>query len=194
MMNPNQNPYDFLNSSPQRGLNAVSQKTRIIQVAVGLAILLVLFIVFMSVLSSSSDGPKKALLELNAAQSDLIELTALADTKARDGALRSQAAMINQTVKTHSAGTLALLQQYGGSKKPDKEVAPYRDTMFKDQLTKAETANTFDTTYREILSARLGEYRGKLNNAYGAITAAAPQKELSDYYRQVEILAPSSAQ
>lgn len=194
-MQPNQNPYDFLNTTaPRKSFGAQTQKGRIIQVAIGAIVLIILFVIVMTLLSSADKGQKQSMLELNAAQVDIIELTAIADTKARDTTVKSQALMLNQTVQTHSIGTVSILSTLGVGKKIDKQIAIYRETSFKDKLAKASEANTFDATYKEILSSKLGTYRAKLQNAYAEVKSTKQKTELSGYYAQLESLAPTATQ
>jgi hypothetical protein len=172
----------------------LTQKGRIIQVAIGAIILIVIAVIVMALLSSAGKGSKQSLLELNAAQADILELTALADAQARDSTIKSQATMLNQTVQSHSLGTVAILGTLGAGKKVDKQIVIYRETSYKDKLAKAAELNNFDSTYKEILSSKLGTYRAKLQNAYGSISDTKQKTELSGYFTQLETLAPSTAQ
>lgn len=192
-MPPNQNPYDFLNAPAQKkGFGATTQKGRIIQVAIGATVLLVIAIIVMSIISSAGSGTQKTLLETYAAQADLIALTKDADQNLRDSRLESTNKMIALTLSTQNDDTQKLLIAYGGGKDSAKAAKIYQDSTYQTQLKKALENNVYDTTYQKILADKLGVYRAKLNNAYGAISDTKQKTQLSDFYQQLELLAPSS--
>lgn len=192
-MQQNPNPYDFLNSSPapKRSFSPTTQKGRIIRTAIAASILLISFGLVFGLLFSKDTGPKTPLLELSAAQSDLIALAKQGSEGTRDSALKAQSQEITLTVTTQNQGTNALLASYG-VKKPEKELKKLRDTSFAAKLKAASENNTFDETYRTILSDRLGVYRAKLNNAYNAVSATSQKKQLSGYYLQIEQISPTA--
>lgn len=192
-MPPNQNPYDFLNAPAQKkGFGATTQKGRIIQVAIGATVLLVIAIIVMGIISSAGSGTQKTLLETYAAQADLIALTKDADQNLRDSRLESTNKMIALTLSTQNDDTQKLLIAYGSGKDSAKAAKIYQDSTYQTQLKKALENNVYDTTYQKILADKLGVYRAKLNNAYGAISDTKQKTQLSDFYQQLELLAPSS--
>lgn len=193
-MPPNQNPYDFLNTTaPKKSFGATTQKGRMIQVAIGGAVLLVIAIVVVSIISSAGSGTQKTLLETYAAQADLIALAKDGDQNLRDSRLESTNKMIAMTVTTQNNDTQKLLIAYGSGKDSTKAASIYQDKTFAAQLKKALENNVYDTTYQKILADKLGVYRAKLNNAYGAISDTKQKTQLSDFYQQLELLAPSTA-
>ncbi len=193
-MPPNQNPYDFLNApAPKKGFGATTQKGRIIQVAIGAAVLLVIAIIVVSIISSAGSSTQKTLLEAYAAQADILELTKDADQNLRDSRLDSKNKMIALTVTTQNDETQKLLIAYGSGKDSSKAAKTYQDSTYQAQLKKALENNVYDSTYENVLADKLGFYRGKLNNAYGAISDTAQKTQLSDFYQQLELLAPSTA-
>jgi hypothetical protein len=194
-MQPNQNPYDFLNTpTPKRGFGgATSQKTRTFQVIGVAAVLLIVFGIVFSFIFSSNSGPKKPLVEVAAAQADIIALTKDGDLKLRDSTLKADATMIKLTVTSQNGGTKTLLAAYGVGKDVSKQAKVYQDTTYVTTLKKATENNAYDTTYQKILADKVGVYRAKLNNAYNAVSSTSQKKQLSDYYRELELLAPSTA-
>lgn len=193
-MNPNQNPYDFLHDAPapKRSFAATTKKGRILQAIGGVAILLITFIILLNVLSSAGAGTKKQLLELTAAQADVAELTAIGVSKSRSGDIQTKSQLIELTVATQRGGTVAIAKTYGiDQKKSAKEIATYRKTSYVNQLKEAELNNNFDTVYQKILADRLGIYRAKLKNAYAAVEPVSQKTQFSNYYAQLEALAPT---
>ncbi len=194
-MPPNQNPYDFLNTpAPKRGFGgAATQKGRILQIIVVVGILVLVFGIVFSFVFSGNSGPKKPLLEVAAAQADIIALTKDGDTKLRDSTLKSDATMIKLTVTSQNGDTKKLLASYGAGKDVAKQAKIYQDSTYIATLKKATEDNVYDTTYQKILSDKVGVYRAKLNNAYNAISSTKQKKQLSDFYRQLDLLVPSTA-
>lgn len=193
-MQPNQNPYDFLNTpAPKRGFSgATTQKGRIIQVAVAAGILLVIFGIIFSFIFSGNSGPKKPLLEVTAAQADIIAITKDGDINLRDSTLQSDGTMIRYTVTSQSADTKKILVAYGVGKDASKQAKTYQDTIYVAQLKKALENNAYDSTYQKLLADKLGVYRAKLTNAYNAVSSTNQKTQLSNFYNQIELLAPSS--
>jgi hypothetical protein len=193
-MQPNQNPYDFLNTpAPKRSFSATTQKGRMLQVLVIGGILLVIFSVVFSLVFGGDSGPKKPLVELAAAQADIIALTTSADTNLRDSSAHSKTTMIKFTVTTQNNETKTILKTYGVGKDLTKQIKPYQNSAYVEQLKKAAESNTYDATYQKILADKLGVYRAKLTNAYNAVKSTKQKTQLSDFYNQLETLAPSSA-
>jgi hypothetical protein len=192
-MQPNQNPYDFLNTpAPKRGFSgATTQKGRILQVAIAATILLIIFGVIFSFVFSGNSGPKKPLLELNAAQADIIAITKDGESNVRDSSLKPAAIMVRYTVTSQDTDTKKILTSYGVSKNVSKQAKAYQDTTYVSQLKKSLENNTYDSTYQKLLADKLGVYRAKLTNAYNAVKSTKQKTQLSDFYNQLELLAPS---
>lgn len=193
-MQPNQNPYDFLNTpTPKRSFGgATTQKGRIIQVVIAAAVLILVFSLVFSFVFSNDSGPKKPLLEVSAAQADIIALTKDGDINLRDSSLKAKNTMIRFTATSHNTDTKAILVTYGVGKDAAKQSKPYQDTTYTEQLKKALENNAYDATYQKILADKLGVYRAKLNNAYGAISSTKQKTEISNFFNQLELLAPST--
>lgn len=193
-MQPNQNPYDFLNApAPKKGFSATTQKGRLIQVAIFASILLVVFGVIFSVVFSSDSGPKKPLLEVAAAQADIIALCAGADTNIRDTSLKAKNTSIRFTVVTQNNDTKTLLGTYGVGKDVSKQAEQYQDTTYEAQLKKALEENAHDAAYQTILANKIGVYRAKLLNAYSAVGEQKQKTQIANFMTQLEQLVPSSA-
>ena len=194
-MQPNQNPYDFLNTpAPKRSFGgATTQKGRIIQVVIVAGVLLLVFGIIFSFVFSGTSGPKNQLLEVAAAQADIIALAKDGDTKLRDSKLKADATMIKLTVTSQNGETKTLLASYGAKKDVAKQAKVYQNTAYIATLQKATENNVYDSTYQKVLADKMGTYRAKLNNAYSSVKSVKQQKQLSDFYRQLELLAPSTA-
>lgn len=193
MMQPNQNPYDFLNTStPKKRFGPTTQKSRILFVAFGLVVLLVVLLVAFSFISKSGSASKTSLLEVAAAQTDILELTQDADTKLRDSSLQAKTTMISYTVITQNNDTKKTLAGYGVGKNLAKQIKPYQNNSYVKTLETATQNSDFETTYEKVLSDKLGVYRAKLTNAYNVTSSIKQKTELSNFYKQLELLAPST--
>lgn len=194
-MQPRQpNPYDFLNQVPQQkrsfAMGGNSQKARALQVGIIAIILLVIGFVVMSVISSGSKSYTQNLLKLAAAQQDITDLTKLGLTEVRDAQLARQSAAIKSVVLSQNVETLALLKR-SGAKKPTQDIALLQVKTYAKNLDEAKKNGNYDEAYTAILANRIDDYRVKLQATYGSISDPGIQKQLSDYYQQLEILAPT---
>jgi hypothetical protein len=195
IMQPQQsNPYDFLNEVPQqkRGLTmgGNSQKARALQVGIIAVVILIIGFVIMSLMSSGSKTYTQNLLKLAAAQQDITDLTKLGSTEVRDAQLARQSAAIKSIVLSQNVETLALLNK-SGAKKPAKDIALLQVKTYTKNLDEAKKNGNYDEAYTAILANRIDDYRVKLQATYSSISDPVIQKQFSDYYQQLEILAPA---
>jgi len=194
-MQPNQNPYDFLNSSsPKKSLGATTQKGRIIQVAIGAAIILIIFIVVFKVVSSGGSTEKNALLKVSAAQADIIALTTDAESNLRDTSIQTKTIMVEQAVTSEKNGVKTMLSTYGAGKNIDKNAKQYQDSSYVDKLKKAKDNSIYETTFQTVLADKVGTYKASLINAYSAIPVSNSKPDtntqLHDYLKQMDLLYP----
>jgi hypothetical protein len=101
--------------------------------------------------------------------------------------------MIKLTITSQNGETKTLLAGYGVKKDAAKQAKIYQNTTYVTTLQKAIENNVYDSTYQKILADKMGTYRAKLNNAYGAVSSTKQKKQLSDFYQQLELLSPSTA-
>ncbi len=194
-MNPNKNQYDFItNSTASQKKTPTSQKNRVIQVVGGALLLLVVFTVIFSFISSSGGGPKDEFLQLGAAQEDLIGVTKVGRDESRSSSTQSEAQMLLMTATSQKNATIALMQEYGLPKNPEKQFAKYQDKSYEEKLKSATQSNSFESTYKTILADKLGTYRAKLQNLYAKLEKTDEKKQFSDYYLELETLEPTAKQ
>jgi hypothetical protein len=193
-MQPNTNPYDFLNQPPSQKrplIGAADQKTRIIQVVIAVVILLIIAVVVINIIGSVGGATKQQYLEVAAAQSDIIDITDKGAQSAKNSSLITTALLLNMTTKTQSQDTLETLGSYGIGKNPEKQLASYRDTSYTQKLEAAEQNNTYDDAYQTVLANALGTYRAKLQNAYNGVKDSNEKQKLAEYYNQIELIVPT---
>jgi hypothetical protein len=181
-----QNNYNFImnqGTKPAGFLNSGGKKQRIIIVAIGAVILLILGIIIMAVLSSGSKSTADLLAPVAASQADIIEITDMGAKAARDTALINKTASVSAVLITQNNTTASYL-----GKDAKKIIAPYQNNEFEAELEEAKTTGSFDKEYTAILSNRLDLYRQTLVTAYNQAPTAKLKKELESYYSQVGIL------
>jgi len=192
-MQPNQqNPYDFITKAPQkkRGLlfgAGASQKTRLIQVGVLGATLLIVSIIVLSLLSGAGKGNALNLYKLAAAQQDIIDIVAAGKGTISDTQLANQAATINAVIVSHNQETLAHLTAIGISK-PSKTIATYQDAGYKKALSDAQKNGNYNEAYTSLLANRVDDYRAKLQLAYVGSSNLDFKKKLASYDQQMLLI------
>lgn len=194
-MQPNQqNPYGFiLDDKPKRrgfSFGGNSQKDRLLQVAIAAIIFIALAFIIITVLGNVGKESKDNLYKVAAAQQDVIELTALGVTNARDTQLINASVNAGAVIATQNNQVLAAISS-AGDKKPTKVIATYRDTTYTKLLDEAKANGKYDETYTALFSNRLDDYRAKLQNAYVSAKSATLKKQLSDAYVQLNLLGPA---
>jgi ribulose bisphosphate carboxylase small subunit len=187
-MQPQAN-YDFIfedKKKPKRSLlpGGGSQTMRIILVATGALALLVIIIVFLSLLSGSSKGTTEALASLTAEQTEIVRVSGIGITKARDSEAKNLAITTELSVETSQQQIIALLKKQG-HKLGTKELNLKRSASTDTQLTAAATANTFDDTFIKVMTDELTTYRTHLKSAYDASKSKNEKSILADAYNGV---------
>jgi hypothetical protein len=151
-----QSPYDFITNAPQkkRGLSfgtGTSQKTRLLQVGIFGAVLLIVAVVILSLLSGAGKGSSVNLYKLAAAQQDIIDIIAAGKSTVSDTQLTNQAATINAVITSHNQETLAHLAAIGISK-PAKTIATYQDSGYKNALSDAQKNGNYNEAYTSSIA------------------------------------------
>lgn len=196
-MQPNQqNPYDFITSTAPKkrgfGFGGNSQKARIIQVAIfGLA-LVIIGVVVLSILSNANKSTANTLIELAAAQQDIIAIAKDGSSNSRDANSIKQIATISTVVSSQNYQTLALISA-NGNKKPGKQIAALQVTTYTKTLDDAKKNGNYDEVFSALLANRLDEYQVKLRAAYAAAKGTKLKSQLSDFYQQIETASPAAA-
>lgn len=196
-MQPNQqNPYDFITSAPpqKRGfqLGGGSQKARIIQVAIFGLLLVIIGVVVLSILSNANKGTANTLIELAAAQQDIIAITKDGSTNSRNATIIKQVATVSSVVSSQNFQTLELISA-NGNKKPGKQIAALQVTSYTKTLDDAKKNGNYDEVFSALLANRLDEYQVKLRAAYATVKGTKMKNQLSDFYQQIETASPGTA-
>lgn len=195
-MQPNQqNPYEFIMSPQQKKRGAGfgggnSQKSRIIQVAIAGIVFLIIVIIFFAVLSGARKGDSENLYKIAAAQQDIVGLTLFSNNKTRNTQLTNKSVTTNVVVASQNSETLRYLVSIG-IKSPTKQISALQVGGYEKTLDEAQKNGNYDDIYTALLANRIDDYRVKLQAAYSASSNTALKAQLSNYYQQLEILAPT---
>lgn len=169
-MDQKQSPYDFImreNPPPKRQLNlGNSMAARIALIVGGLTILIILFVVAASFLSSAGNAQKQRLLEAAQAQTEIIRITELGEDQASDLAVRSLAITIRLSLATQQQDLKAALIKRGLKEKSiSRSLGLGKNEKTDAALEEASANNRFDDTFLEILNKQLADYKRLLQNA-----------------------------
>lgn len=159
------------------------KKQRIIFVAIGAVLLIILGVVVFSILNAGNKSTSELLAPVAAAQSDIIDITDIGAKDARDTALINKTASVSLVVTTQNNSVNSYL-----GKDAKKITAPYQNSEYKKELEDAKNSGSFDKEYTAILSNRLDMYRQELVTAYNKAPTTKLKKELESYYSQIGVL------
>jgi hypothetical protein len=192
-----QNQYNFIDNSssnlPEAKLAVNDKKHRIIMVAIGAAIILVIAIVLLIVFSAAGSKDKVNLIKVAAVQQEIIDIAATGQTDIRDAKLSQQSSSTNAVVTSQNQ-ELQIYMGKIGLKKVAKDIAAVQDFSHKNTLKEAKANGTFDTKFSEILSQRVDKYKINLKTAYSATSNTSLKKQLGDDYSAMNVLFPTPEQ
>lgn len=177
--NPN-DPYGFIMNNPQqpqRSSGPSGMRGRIIVVAIGVVILIILGIIFSSLLSKGSKDQAQRLLEISQRQTEIIRISTQADKKAKSIATKQFALTTRLTTESSQKDINELLAKKGyNEKKLSKVLSASKNSKSDAALADAEKNNRFDETFMLILTGELNNYQKQLNTA--ASGASKTQKKV----------------
>ena len=195
-MNPEQpSPYDFImndkrKTTPIFNLGGRNLKQRILQAAVVAGLLLVVFVLIFSFVLKGGGSDTNNLLQVAAAQQDLIDLTSLGKQNLQDQQLINQNQSVKIIVTSQYKDLAAFLSSHGVSKVAQK-IVPLQNTQYKTTLSNAKDNGQYDTAFRSVLTDKIGVYQSKLKIAYAAAKSNTLKTMLANEYSQIGTLASS---
>lgn len=153
------------------------QKTRLLTVVVGsvagLAVLIVLLIVF----NNLTSGPKNNFISLTAQQDSLYQLISSRQDKIQNSDLRkinadAQILLLGTSVTLHGL----LNREFGASSLPDNAIALAIDSTVDSKLKDAALVGHYDITYRNILLGKFAIQITALQTSKNEASAYSQQK------------------
>jgi hypothetical protein len=184
-----QNPYDFILSKPadKKGFrfDAASKKQRIIVVAIGAMVLIIIAVLIFSLLGNMGKKDLNQLYQISASQQDLIELTGLGARNARATALVGQSTTAGIIITGQNKDTNAYITSLK-VKNYTKKITPYRNTSYIKLLDEARKNGNYDDTYTALYSNRLDAYSSLLNKTYSASGNKKIKDMLAKFFSQLD--------
>lgn len=182
---PQQNPYDFiLNPSqpPKKQLfGGGSMKSRIIIVAVGLILLMIIGAIISSLIANANKGPTEQLKSIVAQQQEIIRIANSGTDSALTSTGRSFAATVKMSIQTDQKNLRDQLSTTGIGLKPE-ELSSKRNSKTDEALKAAADNNRYDEELIDALSKMLNTYAKDLKSAFDATKNQDTKQVLSDAY------------
>ena len=186
-----QDPYGFItNSAPQtpKNFGPSSMKGRVIVASVGLVVLIILTIIVSSILGSSGKAQTEQYLAIAKSQTEIIRISALAETKTKTLEGKSLASTTRLAFTTVQQDMNALLAAKGIKQKDlSKALSASKNVKSDELLNEAEKNNRYDETYSEILRGEIENYQKLINAAAGGAVGTEIQT-LEYSYNQATLI------
>ncbi len=167
--NPGLNPYDFLLDKPKKSKSFLpsgnSTKQRIIIVVVIIIIIFVAGSIILSLLGSSGKSASDDLLVVAQKQTEIIRVTNIGYTKARDKSTKNLALTAELSILSDQAPLLVAMKKSGIDVSKSQLVLG-KNTSTDAKLTLADQDNNFDDVFNQTLIGSLGSYQTAVKKAY----------------------------
>ena len=151
---------------------------RMVIIAGGLVILIILFVVIFSLLSHAGSAQKQRLLETAQAQTELIRIATIGKDKASDLGVRSLAATTSLSVASEQQDVINALAKRGvKGNSLTKQLGTSKNTKTDTALDEAVANNRFDDTFLELINKQLNDYKRLLQSSSSGATVSE-QKSL----------------
>src|SRR5579885_2120742 len=156
--------YDFIFNPPQApkkrfGLpSGNSTGQRIAIVSIGAFILLILFIILSSVLTSGSKTSTQTFINIAEEQAEIIRVATIGTQQSRGSDSKNLAMTVLLSMETTQQQTLALLTK-NHHKLGTKQLAVKRNPQTDQALTSANLNNNFDEAFTQQMQTSLSTYR-----------------------------------
>lgn len=190
-------PFAFINNTSvykkPSPINPGSMKGRIILVSSGLIILIIVFAIIMSVLGSASKSKAKPYLELGQAQTEIIRLSTIGQQKSKSLDTRSYALTIKLSMTSSQSDVNKVIRSHGISEKElSTSLTQSKNAKSDTLLDEAEKNNRFDSTFNELITTSINNYKKQLNAVAGG--ASSNEKQiLQKAYNQANTLVKPGA-
>lgn len=188
-----QNPYDFIINSgtpqPKGKFNLPQGKSplqRVLIIAAGIVLLLVVFMVVATIFSGNGSRNKE-LLAVAQDQTEIIRIADLAKSEKSVRLASTKDLAVNTSLALTSAKvqTVALIK---GKKAGDKQLGLTKSSKTDSTLATAAANNQYDAKFVEILTAKLKAYQTKVKAAYSGAKTAKEKQVLQDAFNGATLL------
>ncbi|MCA9348736.1 hypothetical protein KC878_01160 [Candidatus Saccharibacteria bacterium] len=187
--------YDFFlnpqtQTSPKRSFSPNGQPSmlkRLMVVVGGICLLIVIAWVVFGIVLKPDTGPADRLAEIYSEQADLLDIASGAKSKIRSS--ESQELLAGSVVLLNSDhfAINSLLEKLG-REVTKLELQNAVDQTIRDELNAATSANTYDTSFYELYTNKLLEYRSQLAEAYAGTDSTSQRETINQAYANISIL------
>lgn len=184
-----QNPYDFMHAG-QISRNGGSKKTRILIVAGGATVLLIVALIFISILGSAGKADKQSLITLAQQQTELIRVSKLGQERAKDSSAKNLAVTVGVSLQSDQTALQGILKSQH-IKLSAKELAAGKKQETDSLLNNAEQTNKFDAVFIQTIQLQLKNYQKTLNDTYTKTQSKKTKALLEHQYKNARLLANS---
>lgn len=194
---PSGSGYDFImnagNNHSNNWLVTASLKTRIIVVAVGGLILLLIVWIGIALFTASASGNVQNFTALAQQQAELMRISLDPVHDARADTTRNFAQTAELSLASDQRTFLAYLKTIGSE--PSKQLLAAKHSNQSDtQLASAKQAGTYDQTYLSIAQKDLDAYALELKQAFDATSNPKERQLLNNAYKHAQLLITLSKQ
>lgn len=188
--------YDFIlnhNQAPKRSIipgAGSSKKQRIIFLAIGAAVLLILTVLLVNLLSGGK-SKTQTLLQIAQTQEELIRVSTLASTKASSLQARSLAITTQLSMESSQKDIIAQLKKQG-QKTNAKILGVAKNSKTDATLATAATDNRYDEAFSQIMLSSLSDYQKLLKAAFSETSGQQLRLTLTNDYAAAGLLIDSS--
>ncbi len=184
------NPYDYLNTSPQRrnAFGGGDPKKKLIMSVAFVAIVLLVVGIGLAIILSLGKKDYTSFKNVLYTQNEITRIANTATTKARTPVTRQFVATIFYSTSTEKTQTQEILKK-GGVKITDKQLAAKKDADNDKALEAAEQANRYDEKVTEILNTLLLKYSKDIKEAKAIASTKAEKELIAQLQKNILIIA-----
>lgn len=169
------------------GNKSSSTAIKLVAILGGIFLLMILLVVGMKILGVGAKGlDKPVMLAIAQDQTEILHISQTSIQNLVSDSTKNFAYTAQLSVQSQQSEFLAYLGKHGYKPK-DKVLALKQTKATDDQLTAAQQASTFDSTYQSVMQTQLTTYRNDLSAAYKAAPSSA-KPLLSKYYDAAALL------
>ncbi len=187
-----QNPYDFITKSGTPVKKSLfpsgnSKTRRLIIVGGGAIILIMLIVIVVGLINSGGSALKTDYQSLAQQQTELIRVSGIGRTKARQSEAKNLAVTTQYTLTSQQSDLLTIAKKAGASTDV-KVLALGKDAKTDTILETADQSNQFDEMFLKTLLAGLKKYQLTLKKLYDSSSNNTTKDALSKAYNSVDLL------
>lgn len=188
----NPNPYSFITDEPHhspRKLPLPSGKTgKFLVIGIGVVVLIIIIGVFINLLGSGDKDRTQSYIELAKKQTEIIRLSGLAETKAKNFDTKAYSLTTKLSLETSQKELIGRLEKRGiKSKDLSKQLSASKNKQSDQLLADAEKNGRYDETLLGLINKNLENYQTEVKTSSGGATAN-DFKVLEKAYKQVSVL------